>query len=140
MDFVLDLEIGEELLEAQYRHVNHADLLRVLERARLAFLERIGCSSPALIATGVYPVITRIDVSYLREVQGGPARATCEEGRIVRKTMILKQRIFNHRDKEAVTAHVESMFIDGESRRAVEIPERLIQAFRSFYAQQGTPE
>ena len=131
--FELNYEVGDSELEKVYKHVNHADALMFLEKARLALLEHIGCSSPSLIAEGILPVITHIDVNYKREIFKGPQILTCEDGLLEGKSMVLTQRVLNERRKEAVVARVWSMFIGAEIRRAVPIPDRLVSAFSKFF-------
>jgi len=132
--FEIEYLVEEKDLEAVYLHVNHAHALTLLEEARLKFLEKIGHPSPKLIAQDIFPVISRIDVSYKREILAGKVKISCEAGRIDHKTMYLNQKIRNQRDKELVVAKVESMFMQGETKRAVPVPEALTRAFNAFFS------
>ena len=120
--------IGEDDISPQYEHVHHAHSLRFLERGRLQFLEAIECSNESLIATGVFSVIVRIEVDYKREVFKGPIRVTCEGFEVQGKTLRLRQRLYNHRGKEALNALIELKFMDGKSRFAVEVPQKIVTA------------
>ena len=131
--FEISYIVGAKDLEAIYLHVNHARALTLLETARLELLKKLGHPSESLIERDVFPVISRIDVTYKREILAGPVRVTCEEGRIDFKTMYLTQRIINERGKDLVFAKVESMFMQGATKRGVVVPEALTQSFREFF-------
>ena len=120
--------VGEKDLQPIYNHVHHADTLRLLECARLSFMTEIGSPSEELISKGIFPVITRIDVVYKREIVSGPIIVTCEKLFVDGKAFRMQQRVINHRGKTAVEAMVESMFMSGESKRAVAVPKGIVDA------------
>lgn len=132
--FRFEYLISERELEPVYLHVNHARALLLMEASRLAFLEHIGFPSPALIAQDIFPVVARIDAGYKRELFGGPVTITCEEGRIEGKSMFLRQRVINEREKCAVEALFELKFMQGATKRAIFVPSELTQAFEGFFA------
>jgi thioesterase III len=125
--FSIEIDIGDQQLQSAYRHVHHADALRFLERARLAYLEHLGTPNGAFIERGLLTVVSRLNVQYKREIRGGPARVTCENGRFVGKTLILEQKIYNERGKLAIEAILELMFMSAATRRAVAPPDEFRQ-------------
>ena len=125
--YQLSYVIGETDIQPVYYHVHHADTLRFFEKARLAFMEEAGAPNDALIAAGIFPVISRIDVTYKRELFAGPVVVTCEECVVNGKAFIVKQRIINSKGKCAVEASVESMFMSGATKRAVAVPEAFVR-------------
>lgn len=103
-----------------------------MEAARLAFLSHIGAPNEALIEEGIFPVITRIDVEYLRELKGDSVTVTCEEVMTKGKALYMKQRIINSKEKTCVEALVVSMFLSGETKRAVSIPAKVSQNIEEY--------
>ena len=128
--YQLNCTVGENDLQPIYDHVHHADTLRLLERARLAFMAEIGAPSDGLIHDGIFPVITRIDISYKREIFSGPLVVTCERFIVNGKAFQMHQRIINQRGKTAVEAMVESMFMSKTVKRAVAVPEKIASMLR----------
>ena len=129
--FELPYTIGADEIEAEYHHVHHAQSLRLLERARLAFMEAIECPNEAFIKEDLFLVITSIEIQYKRELFEGDVVVTCEAPRIVGKKVIVDQRIINPKGKTAIEAVVTSMFMNGSLRRAVLPPEKFQTAFCS---------
>jgi len=120
-------------IQPAYEHVNHAHALSLMEMGRRRFLERIGLPLNSLIERDYFLVITRVVAEYKREILRGEIRITCENGLIEDKTMVLSQRIFNQRGKEAVSALVEFKFMLGATKKAVLPPEDFIKAFKGFF-------
>ena len=128
--FSTTILIDPKDLESPYHHVHHATSLRYLEKARLQFMENIGQPNQDFLRNNLLLVITAIEINYLREVVGHQVRVTCEQGAVEGKVIRLFQRIVNAKGKTCVKAKVESMFMDGNSRRAVLPPEAFVQAFK----------
>lgn len=127
--FEIDYDVGDSDLVERYDHVHHAHCLRLLELARLRYLEAIGFPNDALMDKGLFLVITSITIDYKREILRGPHRITCEEPLLDGKAVILRQRVINGRGKDAVTATVSSMFMSAETRRAIQTPDDFAAAF-----------
>ena len=89
-----------------------------------------GSPTEDLISQGIFAVITRIDVTYKRELFPGPVIITCENFIIDGKAFQMKQRIIISRGKTAIEAMVESMFMSGETKRAIAVPQRIVEAIR----------
>lgn len=125
--------IGDRDLESVYGHVHHAQALFFLERARLELLERIDHSSAALIASDLYPVVYRLEVTYKREIFADAVEVTCESGRIAGKSFFIGQRILNSKGKECLCAEVECKLMQGSTKRAVVPPPGFARAFLEFF-------
>lgn len=121
--------VTAEDVEPVYNHVNHAQALRLMELARLAYLEAIGIPNEALIARGLFIVIAEISVVYKRELFAGPIVVTCESPRIEGKSMLLHQRIVNERGKVCVEASYDLRFLSGETKRSVLPPSDFAPRF-----------
>ncbi len=117
--------VDENDISPDYRHVHHARTLLFLERARCQFLDEINCSNASLIKQGVFSVVTRIEIEYRREVVAGEIRVTCENLEVRGRSLFVTQRVYNHRGKEAIYAVLELKFMDGQTRRAGEVPQRI---------------
>lgn len=124
--FEVTLEISPSELEAGYNHVNHARTLLFLEKARLLYLEHIGYPNDRLLAEGRFLVIAQINIQYKREIFAGPYRMTVEDARIVDKALLMKQRVFNEKGKECVTADFDFRLIDGATKRSTYLPEMFV--------------
>lgn len=97
-------------------------------------MEAIGAPSESLIKEGIFPVISRIDVAYKRELRSEPVTITCEDVKIEGKALVMKQRIVNEKGKTCVEAIVESMFLSSESKRAVEIPASVFKGMSKVFS------
>ena len=127
--FQMPYEVTESEIEPTYRHVSHYQSLRIMELARLKYLEAIGWPNEALIKRGLFIVIGTIQIAYKREVFVGYLTVTCEELRIEGRSMYLKQRLINEKEKDAVVATVECVLMSGQSKRAVLPPAEFSAAF-----------
>jgi len=127
--FELTVEIPSDLIEPVYEHVHHGKCFSLLERGRLALLERIGFPNEELLAQGRALVITRVEAHYKREVKGACVIVTCESPTINGRSLVLRQRILNERGKTAVEAVIESVFMDMGTRRGMDIPGDFRDAF-----------
>jgi YbgC/YbaW family acyl-CoA thioester hydrolase len=120
-------------IEAEYRHVHHADVLKFLERARLEYMKSIGFPNQTFLAQDLFLVLTRVEVSYLRELLEGPIEVTVENTRILEdgRTLVLDQRLMrvtSLRRKLAAEATISSVFMSGATKRAVSPPAEFLRA------------
>lgn len=122
-------EITADSIQSEYRHVHHADALRLMERGRLDLLAQMGFPNQSLIAQDLFLVITSISVAYRRELFAGPVFVQCHSLRIDGRDLIIEQRILNARKKVAVEATVLSCFMSGSTRRAMLPPADFAEAF-----------
>jgi YbgC/YbaW family acyl-CoA thioester hydrolase len=129
--FEVDYNVSAEEIVEGYDHVHHAMTVRLLEFARLRFLEAIGFPIEALMKRGEFLVISRIEVDYKREIFEGPIWITCESPRIEGRKIVLNQTIFNQKGKAAIDAIVYSIFMSGETRRGMDVPADFAQAFQN---------
>jgi acyl-CoA thioesterase FadM len=130
--FELEVEVTSSDLDPTYHHLHHARALLYLEQARLAFLKAIGFSAEKLIETDLFPVITAIDIRYLREIMAGTYKATCEECKVDGRTLKIAQRVLNPKGKSCIEAKVDSMLLQGKARRGVAPPPEFIEAFERW--------
>lgn len=128
--FATTIEISEALLEPGYRHVNHCDALRLLEQARLQWLETRGVANGGLIAQGLFLVVTEVRARYLRELFAGPVQVTCGAALASGKRFHVDQQILNEKGKVAVDATIEFAVMDGGSKRAISVPLWLLEALK----------
>ena len=122
--FEYPFSVLESSLIPPYNHVHHADILKFLEEARLAYLESLGFPHDQFLSQGLFLVIAGIDVRYKREVKGGDYIATCEDGEIIKKSLWLTQRVVNAKGKDAVVARIESVFFSAEEKRSIYPPNQ----------------
>lgn len=130
--FKINYQVVPDEVDPIYKHVDHSRILKIFERARLSLLESVGFPSDKLIAGGIFPVITRIEASYRREVLMEELVVSCDNIELSEKTLVIPQSIVNSRGKLAVAAVAESMFVCGRTKRAIRIPEDCIAALREF--------
>lgn len=128
-EFSIKLTVDPELVSNAYQHVHHADALRLLERARMSFLNAIGYSQEAMYQRGIFLVIASISVQYKRELKAGTLEVFCENPRIDGRSVLVDQRIINEKGKLAVVATIESMMLDTAIGRAIIPPPDFAQAF-----------
>lgn len=126
--FTTKMIVAPSATESPYGHVHHATILRFLEKNRSELLEAIGHPTEEYIKNNLFLVISALQVSYLREVVSGEICLSCYDGKIEGKKIILHQNLLNQRGKLSVTAKVESVFMDGASRRAVAPPADFVTA------------
>jgi acyl-CoA thioesterase FadM len=129
--FETSYQIQEKEIDNVYKHAHHVFIVELLERCRLDFLRAIELPSEMLIAQDYYLVLTRIEISFLRELRAGMVLITCHNPRIKDKQIILEQKISNLRRKSAVEAKVELVFIRGSTRRATHPPKDFVKGFCS---------
>ena len=130
--FLLPFQISQSLVDNDYRHVHHADSLKLLEECRLRYLDHIGFPNSELIAQGLYLVISELSVQYKRELFAERIEISCENPRRESKILYLQQRVFKASGKVAITAHFQFHCLSSELKRAVAAPEQFIEAFLSI--------
>lgn len=62
-----EIEISDEHLD-EYQHVNNAEYFRILEAARWKFLESNGRKKSEIVASGLVPVLLRIEIDFKKEL------------------------------------------------------------------------
>ena len=122
-NFTLKLILDEKLSANAYQHVHHADSIRLLEQGRLAYLENLGFSQEKFYTNGHFLVIASIQVRYKREIKCSEVQVTCENGRVLGRSIWLSQSILNALGKVLVTAEIEFMILDKKLGRAISVPQ-----------------
>jgi acyl-CoA thioesterase FadM len=127
-------------LSPEYQHLHHAQALYLLEKARLAFLESLGASNSLLQSQGYFLVIASMQLRYSREILAERLQITCEEPQILSRIIRVQQRILREDGTLCVGAQVDSLCMQGSTRRAVRPPELLCERFRSHSTQTPSNE
>lgn len=126
--FSIKITVDDEWISPVYAHVHHGRCLSFLEQAREGFVAAIGFPNDELLRQGKVLVVTRVDLSYKREVKIGEITATCDRVQYEGRTIRIYQRIVNSRGKTAVEGTVELMFMDGATRRGMPAPDDFLKA------------
>lgn len=119
MLFELNIEIKACDLQTPYMHIHHAESIKLLERARLDYIDSIGFSAELFFERNLFLVISDIDVSYKREIKAGQIRVTCDDVIFDEKRICIFQSIYNEKGKHAIRAKVTTMVMNGKTKRAV---------------------
>ena len=127
--FTFEAEISEQGLLAPYFHVHHADIIRLLEQGRLELLKAIGKPLEEFLDQGIFWVISSIQIDYKREVKAGRIKIFCDAVELNGKLLVVKQSIFNDRDKLAVQATVTLALFSSAHKRSIGIPADVLTAF-----------
>ena len=100
-----------------------------MERAREEFLHSIGTSLNEIIASGLFLVLTEINIRYRRELVPGPIVITFEERSSDRRLLSSRQRILVDGDLTAVEAEINMVFMSGTTKRAVLPPPAFARGY-----------
>lgn len=130
----ITVELDDTWVEPLYEHVHHGRCLSLFEMARCELLREIGFPNEQLLAEGKALVITKLNATYKREVKRGRVTVTCDRAEVLGRVLIIYQTLLNERGKLAVELVIESVFMDTETRRAMELPADFLQAFNSCAA------
>ena len=129
--FEARFEITAADLETPYDHVHHGEALRFLERGRLEYLKACEIDYEALLAEGLFLVVTDIRAKYKRELKPGPITVTCERPAVERKVLSLHQRVLNEKGKVAVEVEISFQMLSGALRRSIVPPAEFVAKFVS---------
>ena len=135
--FKLEIEVCEQDLVHPYNHVHHANILKLLESGRAAFLDQVGFPIEGLLAQGLFLVISQIQASYKREVKAGQIIVSSDSVAFDGKKILIKQSLINEKGKLAVEAQVESQFLSAEVGRAIFPPPDFMQAVQGYFEATG---
>lgn len=120
--FATSYSVDESWLDPIYKHVHHARCLELLEFARIAYLESIGCSYNMMLERGEALVITSVDARYKRELKRGVVELRCLKVEIEDRIVRIYQDIQNVRKKTVMEATIELAFMNLQTRRAMAPP------------------
>jgi acyl-CoA thioesterase FadM len=127
--FIIETEISEQGLLAPYFHVHHADIIRLLEDGRLELLKAISQPLESFLSQGIFWVITAIQIEYKREVKAGKIKVCCDAVELNGKLLVVKQSIFNDRNKQAVAASISLALFSAAQKRSITIPTDVLASF-----------
>lgn len=124
--FEMTYVIPTEMLESQYQHLHHADVMRVLEKARVQFLAELGLPQEELLRQDCFLVLQGCEVRFLREIKSETLRCTVEVVSLQGTSGFrLKQEVLKAPKRLAVQAFFELTAMSGVRRRRRELPEEL---------------
>ena len=126
--FKKNYHITDEHLDPDYKHVHHATIVKLLEKARVDFLDYINQPLDSFIKNNLFIVLSNINVEFLRELVAGAVIITCEDISIKSRQILIKQRIIDQHDKEIVNALIDLRIISRELGRSITIPKELKEA------------
>lgn len=114
------------MLDAQYLHLHHAEIFRLLEKGRLGYLEHIELPQEALLELDCFLVLTSSSIEFLREIQAGELNCTVKmKGFISDSEFSLEQELYKHPKRLAVKACFNLLSMSGRTRRRIPIPGQL---------------
>ncbi|WP_421616989.1 acyl-CoA thioesterase [Brevibacillus sp. TJ4] len=112
-------------------HVNNAKYLEYMEWARFDWIISKGFTLEELKRLGVMPVVVNITINYRKELR------MLEEVQIKtslikhgEKSFVLRHKLFNQAQELASDADVTMVMIDAKLRKAVPLPEAIVQAMK----------
>lgn len=127
--FSITVDLTDQWVTPVYDHVHHGRCFDLFEQARIELLKAIGFPNDMLLGQGKALVIAKVEAAYKREVKKGVVSVTCEDMTIDGRTLLVHQRILNARGKVAVDARIESVFMDMDTRRGMDVPGDFAIAF-----------
>lgn len=126
--FSISYTIDESWLDPIHKHVHHAKCLELLEMARIAYLESIGCSYNVMLERGDALVIVSVDARYKRELKRGVVQVRCSQIAVENRIVRIRQDIQNVREKTVMEATIELTFMNLETRRSMVPPNDFLRA------------
>jgi len=130
--FSVNYHVLEEQYELPYRHLHHAEIVRVLADVRCTYLEKIGFPLSYFFEQNLFLVVTRVDIQYKREMVAGDYVITVEEPSVLdRRRASVKQRVLNAKNKEVVVAIIEFMSMTAGRAKALD------EAFKTSFLQES---
>lgn len=127
--------ITHEMTNNAYKHLHHAEIIKLFEKARTEFFESLGFTLESFEKQGLLFVVAKISVEYKREVQEGEVQVTCSHFSIIGKNMEFTQELYNHREKLAVVAKVTLAVLSRQVGRSILVPGEVKAAIEGFFAQ-----
>lgn len=128
MIFSTPYTIDDSWLDPIHKHVHHAKCLELLEMARIAYLESMGCSYNVMLERGDALVIVSVDARYKRELKKGEVQVRCSQIAVEDRVIRINQDIQNVRGKTVMEATIELAFMSLRTKRAIAPPGDFIRA------------
>lgn len=114
--------VSEDELGRSYMHLHHADIMKLLERGRISFLESRGVPYQANVEQGILMPIADISVKFRREIKAGVVEVKCLTPKIKSRIIEIPQEIWIGEGEDvelAVEASVRCLWVCAKSRRAM---------------------
>lgn len=111
-------------------HVNNAKYLEYLEWGREKWYEEVGISFADMRKQGLGTVTVKITIQYRKEVRMGEKLTIVTQPLTKgRKSFTLEQIICNEQQEKVTEAEVVVAVISLKERRAVPLPDRILEIF-----------
>ena len=133
-NFTTKIFVKPELMAPPAGHVHHADVFRLLEEAREAYLNSIGLAYLEMLHKGFQLVITSIDSSFRRELVVGDYTFVCEEPLIRGRKVEMFQEILDEEGRLVICATLNMVFMCTNKRRVVRPPAFFMEALNPDYS------
>lgn len=120
--FSKKIVVSEDELERSYMHLHHADIMKLLERGRISFLESRGVPYQVNVEQGILMPIADMSVKFRREIKAGVVEVKCLTPRIKSRIIEIPQEIWIGEGEDvelAVEANVRCLWVCAKSRRAM---------------------
>lgn len=125
----IEIKVESSELDLEYKHLHHSKYFLIYEQGRTSLMKKAGVPLPEVIAQGLFPVVTEVSVSYLREVKAESYRLETQVSEIKWRTMLFEQTIYDHRDKIVSQAKITCMILSKSAGRAISVPEEWKRRF-----------
>ena len=119
----ITVEVAQAELDPEYQHLHHSKYCLLFEQGRTSLMKQAGVPLPAVIAEGLFPVVTQLSIAYLREVKCGEYKVETTVAEIRWKVIIFEQTIIDARGKDVAQATVQCMILKRASGRAIAVPD-----------------
>jgi YbgC/YbaW family acyl-CoA thioester hydrolase len=119
----ITVTVTEAELDAEYQHLHHSKYCLLFEQGRTSLMKKAGLPLHAVIAEGLFPVVTQLSVTYLREVTSGQYNISTAVSEIRWKVMVFEQLITDFRGKEIAQATVQCMILKKSAGKAIAVPD-----------------
>lgn len=126
--------VSESQLEQSYGHLHHAEIMKLLERGRIGFLEARGVPYQANVERGLLMPIADMFVRFRREIVAGVLEVKCLTPIIKSRIIEIPQEIWVGEGDEAqlaVEAKVRCLWVCAKSRRAMVPSAEIMRALLS---------
>lgn len=112
-------------------HVHHAKYLEYMEWARDGLLEEVaGITLEEMMRRNTLPVIVNVNINYRKELKmGEKIKIISNLTRAGQKSFTMRHEVWKEDEAISCDAEVTMVFIDGETRRSIELPAEIRSAF-----------
>lgn len=132
--FTCNVPIAEDMINNPYRHVHHADTVKILEHGRLKLLEHLGIPNTEFMFEQGFPiVVVDLNVRYRRELKPGVVTVSVDTCAIESRLIKMSQRIILDGGEDAVVAKVVCVCISPQTTKSISPPREFIEKVEALY-------